>query len=282
MTMKKTLLILLALLTFGSQVKVAAVKKEKKEKKELKWDWDGTLSKNEEINKYLLKIDTLYKKVQAYKEDFGTCNLNDSTTLYDEATGKLYKLAYMTNGSGQMVTRARVNWQFAQAYAEGALIILDMTSAGLMSANAALTLPKLGLDAFKFGKYVKGGPLVISEGTKSIKTIRGLCMSNSRTWKSMKDGAIEDASTLGLKGISPGIAEKLNKCAYIKEVRQDDPEYPELIAKYRNMTSEEIASKYDSVIQVFADSTILPEDEMKKADELPDVDEELKKLEGNS
>lgn len=270
---------MLALLTLGSQIKMAAEKKEKKAKKELKWDWDGTLSKNAEIDKYLLTIDTLYNKVQAYKNDFGTFNLNDTTTLYDEGTGKLYKLAYMTNGTGQMVTRARVNWQFAQAYAEGALIVLDMTNAGLMSASAALTLPELGLNALKFAKYVKGGPAVISEGTKTIKAIRGLCIANSRTWKSMKDGAIEDASTLGLKGISTEIAEKLNKCAYIKEVRQDNPEYPELIAKYRNMTPEEIASKYDSVIQVFADSTILPEDEMKKADELPDVDEELKKLE---
>lgn len=277
--MKKILLIALALLTLGSQGAMAQKKekKEKKTKKELKWDWDGTLSKNEEIDKYLLTIDTLWNKVQAYKQDFGTYQMRD-TTFYNDKTQKLYRMAWMTDEAGNLMSRARINWQFAQAYAEGTLIVLDMTNAGLMSANAALTLPKLGLGALTFGKYVKGGPAVISEGTKTIKAIRGLCINNSRTWKEMKDGAVEDAASIGIEGFNTTVVEKLNKCFYIKEIQQDAPEYTEIITHYRNMTPEEIANEGLAIAQYVENSTEMPEDKSKTLNELPDLDKEMESL----
>lgn len=273
--MKKILLIALAMLTIGSQA-VNAEKKTKKERNELKWEWDGKLSKNEDINKYLLTIDTLYNKVQAYKDNFGAFEIVQDTFTYNN---KYYIVSCMADENNNIISRARVNWQFAQAYGDAALIILDMTNAGLMSASAALTLPSLGLDALKFGKHVKGGPAVISKGTETIKEIRGRCLMNSRRWKEMKDGALEDASTIGYNGFTDEIVKKLNKCYYVKEIKEDSPEYEEVVAKFKNMSADEIANQCQDVAQKIDKTTVLPEDKSKETEEELDVDKAMKELE---
>lgn len=270
--MKKVLFIALALLTIGSQIEVSAQKKKKeKAKKEMKWEWDGTKSGNTVIDNYLVNIDTLYTKVKAYKEDMASFDMKDDT-LY--VNGKVYIMTHMVDNTGQLVSRARVNWQCAQAYLEGTNIILDMTNAGLSSANAALELPQLGLNALKFGKYVKGGPVIISEGTTAIKEVRGKYMSNSRKWKAMKDGAIADASSIGYEGFTPEVVKKLNKCYYIKEMRQDDPEYAEVIARFTGKAPEDIAKENQEIAQKIQDTTILPDDKTKQLEQLPEVPEE--------
>ena len=73
--MKKILFLALAMLTLGSQMYVSAAKKDKKE---IKWEWDGTTSGNETIDKYLMKIDTLYYKVRDYKDNLEQYQLKDT------------------------------------------------------------------------------------------------------------------------------------------------------------------------------------------------------------
>ena len=267
--MKKLLLLALALLTMGSQMEVSAAKKEKNG---LKWEWDGTKSGNETIDKYLLQIDTLYNKVQEYQKSIDSYVMKDTTLQFN---GKWYQIAWMEDSQGQILTRATVNWQCVQAYTLGANIILDMTNAGLGSANAAMALPQLGLKALKFGKYVKGGPAVISEGTKAIKTVRGKWIANSRQWKAMKDGAIEDPSTIGYKGFSTSFIEKLNKCFYIKEVKEDNPTYQEIVKKNEGKSADEIAKDASGWTSQMEQATVLPEDKSKALDETPNLEEEL-------
>ena len=216
--MKKLFIVTLALLTFGSQQQVQAAK-DKKQKKELKWDWDGkTFSGNAEIDTYLKKIDTLYNKVNTYKDDIESYTMAPPTqfTLDD---GKTYEICYMTNKDGQLVTRGTVNWQCVQAIMQGTNIVLDMTNAGLLSAGAALALPNLGLKALSFSKYVKGGPAVISAGTKAIKDVRKKWIKNSQRWKEVKQDAVSNAKSLKIPGMTDALAEKLDKCVYIKEVK---------------------------------------------------------------
>lgn len=263
--MKKIVFIAIALLTMGCHTAMA---------KEIKWDWDGKTSGNEKIDNYLVNIDTLYNKMQAYKESMSSFEMKDDTLFVN---GKIYVMTHMESITGDLVSRSRVNWQCAQAGLEGGLIILDMTNASLSSASAVLELPNLGLKALKFAKYVKGGPAIISEGIKTIKSIRGQYMSNSRKWKSMKDGAIEDPSTIGYDGFTPEIVKKLNKCYYIKEVREDDPEYPEIIARYKTKDPEVISQENKAFADKLDSSTVLPEDKSKELDEVPDLEEELKK-----
>lgn len=210
--MKKILLIALALLTFGSQMEVNAQK--------LKWNWDGkTLSGNAKIDNYIKTIDTLYNKVQSYIETMDKYQMY-TQAFEDKKTGKKYEMVYMLDEEGKLVSRSTVNWQCVQAIMQGTNIVLDMTNAGLLSADAALTLPDLGLKALKFGKYVKGGPAVISEGTKAIKDVRKRWINNSRTWKDMKVDAIENPKSINYEGMTDDLAKTLNKCVYIKEVKE--------------------------------------------------------------
>lgn len=268
--MKKLLLMALALLVVGSQLQVSAAK-EKKEKKGLKWEWDGTKSGNATIDNYLDSIDVAYKRVQEYKNTMDSYELKYDTLMIN---GKYYMMAHMVNGEGQLVSHSRVNWQCAEAYAQGGLITLEMTNAGLGSANAALALPELGLKAIKFAKYVKGGPAVISEGVKSIKAVRGKWVANSRKWKSMKEGAI-DASTIKYDGFTPDVVKKLNKCYYIREIKEDSPEYQEIVNYFKNKSQEEIAQDAEAKAKEIADGTMLPEDKSKSLDKEPDLDSEL-------
>lgn len=267
--MKKLLLLALALLTMGSQMEVSAAKKEKNG---LKWEWDGTKSGNETIDKYLLQIDTLYNKVQEYQKSIDSYVMKDTTL---QLNGKWYEIAWMEDSQGQILTRATVNWQCVQAYTLGANIILDMTNAGLGSASASLALPELGLKALKFGKYIKGGPAVISEGTKAIKTVRGKWIANSRQWKAMKDGAIEDPATIGYDGFSASFIEKLNKCFYIKEVKEDDPTYQEIVKKNEGKSADEIAKDASGWTTQMEQTTVLPEDKSKALDEPINLEDEL-------
>lgn len=260
----------MAMLTLCSQASFAE-KKAKKEKKEMTWEWDGTKSGNATIDDYLVNIDTLYTKVQAYKGEMESFDFKDDT-LY--INGKIYVMTHMTDAQGQLVSRARVNWQCAQAYGEGTQIILDMTNAGLSSATAALALPQLGLKAFSFGKYVKGGPVIIEQGVKAIKEVRGTYMKNSRKWKSMKDGAIEDAASIGYTGFTDDVVKKLNKCYYIKEMTHDDPEYAETIKKFTGKTPEEIARENEEVARQIASATELPDDKTRRLEELPKMDDD--------
>lgn len=267
--MKKILFLALAMLTLGSQMYVSAAKKDKKE---IKWEWDGTTSGNETIDKYLMKIDTLYYKVRDYKDNLEQYQLKDTVVCIN---GKYYELNWMEDSQGQLLTRGSVNWQCVQAVTMGANIVLDMTNAGLGSATAALALPQLGLKALKFAKYVKGGPAVIQSGIESIKAVRGKWVGNSRKWKAVKDGAISDPTKIGF---SPAVAEKLNKCYYVKEITTESPDYEEVVKKFTGKTPEELAQEANGVANDIAKATVLPEDKSKSLDQMPSDDDLEKEL----
>ncbi len=236
--MKKVLLIVLALLTLGSTLVVNAQKKEKKEKKELKWEWDGTKSGNETIDKYLLTIDTLYNRVISYRDSIDSFEYRDTVI---NIKGKDYKVAYMLNHEGQLVTQGQINSQFMEATLDGMNLVLDMTSAGLESATAALALPQLGLNALKFAKYVKGGPAVISQGIKTVKTIRGKWQSNLRDWRGTKTSALTKEQVASLGYFSDEWIKKYYKCIRISPVDSQSEKYIAYQETQKDKTEEEKA-----------------------------------------
>ena len=268
--MKKILFIALAMLTLFGQTNAVGQESSKKSKG-IKWEWDGkTLSGNTEIDTYIKTIDTLYNKVQGYTE---TLDKYKMVTERFELNGKKYELAYMLDEQGQIITRGTVNWQCVQAIMQGTNIVLDMTNASLMSANAALTLPKLGFKALKFGKYVKGGPAVISAGTKAIKDVRKRWINNSRTWKDMKVDAIKDPKSIGYTGMTDELASKLNKCCYIKEVKE--------FSETKNETKSEgqVVSEAASVFNTIATTQQAAEDARKSNEEMEGFDDLVKDAE---
>ncbi len=267
--MKKFVFIALAMLTLGSQVQVAAQKKEKvkKEKKELKWEWDGTKSNNETIDKYLVSIDSLYNRVVSYRDSINAYEYKDTMITVG---GENYLFAYMLNPEGKYVTRGQVNWQCAQALMEGVNLVLDMTNAGLESANAALALPSLGLNALKFGKYVKGGPAVIAQGVKTVKMIRGTWIGNSKQWKEMKADALSADEVAKLGIFSDDALKKLNKCFYVTKIPSTDPTKQEVITRQQSKSQDELDNEAAQFAAWVASTEQTPEDKSKETDDISD------------
>ncbi len=267
--MKKLLFVSLVLILLGTIINTAQAAKEKKTK-EIKWDWDGTKSNNKIIDDYLVCIDTIYRNIQQYKEQMDNYKFVD-TTLY--INGKYYEAAYMLNSQGQLVTRGQVNWQCVEAVMSGVSLVLNITTAQLATATATMELPNLGLNALKFGKYIKGGAVIFVQGIKEVKTIRGKWLANSKTWKSLKNGAIEDPASLDY--FDAETLMKINKCIYIKEIQPDEPEYQEQIQKMKAKDDETLKAESKAWGEEIAKSTMAPEDAKKVLDDLND--DELEK-----
>lgn len=267
--MKKLLLIALALLTLGAAATPASAAK-KKEKKGLKWEWDGTRSGNETIDAYLVRIDSLYKAVISYRDSVDAFKFKCDTL---NVGGKIYEMAYLLNPAGELVTQGMVNYQFMQATMNGMNIVLDMTSAGLGSVGAAAALPQLGLGAFSFAKYVKGGPAVISQGISTVKTIRGKWISNLRTWRALKNDALSPEEVAALGIFTPETLEKVKKCVYIKEVKPEAPEYTAIAQVQQAKSKEELDAMASAAIGNLDKAQMAAEDAEKNLDNLDDIDQ---------
>ena len=267
--MKKILWLAVAMLTLGTTLNATPATKEKK-KKEIKWDWDGTRSGNATIDNYLVTIDKTYKEIQQYKETMDNYRMAGDTISIN---GKYYAVAYMLNAQNEMVTRGQVNWQCANAVADGLNIVLDITNAQLLTADAVLELPELGLKAFSFGKYVKGGAVIFTQGIKEIKAVRGQWVANSKKWKALKNGAIEDPASLNY--FDEAALKKLNKCCYIKEILPEDEAYTAIVEQKQAKSEDELKAEAEAFAQQFAQYNVAPEDASKSLDDISD--DELEK-----
>ena len=270
--MKKILFIAFALLTMGTTV--STTQAAKKKTKEIKWDWDGTKTGNETIDNYLVCIDTTYRNIQQYKEQMEGYEMKADTILIN---GQYYAVAYMLNSQGQMVTRGEVNWQCAQAVMDGVNIILDITNAQLSTASAVVALPELGLNALTFGKYVKGGAAVFTQGISEVKAIRGKWVANSKNWKSLKNGALENPATLNY--FDEEAIKKLNKCCYVKPILPEDESYKTFAEKSQAKGEEQLKAESEAFAKQLAQLSVAPEDVKKQQDDISD-DELEKAMQG--
>lgn len=264
--MKKILL--LCLLVALSCVAAPAAKKEKKQKKEKAeyvWDWDGVRSGNATFDEYLMTVTQIWNDIEQYEAEFGQYHyMTDTICIY----GKFYLLAYMQDNAGNLVTRSQVNWQVTNSIFAATNIVLESTNASLMTASATLELPSLGLNALVFGKYIKGGPMVIAKGMKEIGAIAKANKANARAWKAMKQAAIDPAT---LSYFSAEAIEKMNRCCYLKEIVDTDPEYAAIVEVQSAKTPEQLQAEADRISNTFENSTVLPEDENKSLDNLDDL-----------
>ena len=162
--MKKLFMyLMLAVIASMSFQAVAAKKKEKKEKEPYVWDWDGTRTGNADFDSYLIEVTKIWNEIEEYERSYGSYTYQTDTLVINN---EYYLLAYMVDANNNLVSRSQVNWQIANSVLASTNIVLDATNASLMTATATLALPSLGLNALVFGKYIKGGPMVIGKGMK--------------------------------------------------------------------------------------------------------------------
>lgn len=264
--MKKILFLLICLFTLSGATDTYAqkAKKEKKEKKEFVWNWDGEKSGDDVVDNYLDKITALWQKMDTYEAQFGAYTYIEDTL---QINGKYYILAHMEDADKNVVTRGMVNWLFVQSITSSTSIILDATNATSLTATATLALPGLGLKAVKFGKYLKGGPLVIGKGVKEIGAISKQRKQNARSWKSLKNGAVDPAT---LNYFNAEALQIMKRCYYVKEIVTTDPSYTVVEQYLKDKTPEEIEADANRLSQEIAQQTVLPEDASKSLDDLSD------------
>lgn len=259
--------LMLAVVAAMSFQAVAAKKKEKKEKEPYVWDWDGTRSGNPDFDNYLVEVTNIWNEIESYEKEFGQFTYKIDTLVINN---EYYLLAYMVDANNNLVPRSQVNWQIANSILAGTNIVLAATNASLMTATATLALPSLGLNALVFGKYIKGGPMVIAKGMKEIGAMAKANKANSRSWKAMKKAAI-DPATLGV--FSEATLENMKRTCYIKKVTETDPEYQALVTYQSSKTPEELQAETAKLNNAYADATVLPEDENKNLDNLDNIDD---------
>lgn len=275
--MKKILYLLIGIIAFSHSAEIYAQKsgkksKEKKEKKEYVWDWNGEKSGNKNVDEYLVSIDELWKMTDTYRAQFGAYNYVEDTLLIN---GKYYILAHMEDANKSVITRGTVNWMFTNAIMTSTNIILDATNASLQTTIATLSLPELGLDALKFGKYLKGGPKVINKCMTEMRLISKQTKVNVRSWSSLKNGAV-DPETLNY--FSEQALNTMKRCYYVKEIVKTDPTYTVIEQRLKDKTPAEIEAEVNRIGQEIAQQIVLPEDTNKDLDDLSDAElEELLK-----
>lgn len=165
--MKKLIFLMACLFAMTSVMPVQA-KKEKKEKKEFEWKMPE-LSGNADFDKYLLTCDTLYNRINTYR---------DSVVFYhvvkypevDALGDTIYQLK-VQDQYGNYRGTGLAAMQYANLALQGTSLLADLVSITAETASATATLPSLGLKALSYGKYVKAGPKIVSMGTKEIKAI---------------------------------------------------------------------------------------------------------------
>ena len=86
----------------------------------------------------------------------------------------------------------------------------------------------------------------------------------------MKQAAIDPAT---LNYFSEETVKTMNRCCFLKEIVETDPEYAAIVEVQSAKTPEQLQAEADRISNNFENSTVLPEDENKSLDNLDDLSE---------
>jgi hypothetical protein len=183
------------------------------------WEMPEKLTGNEDFDTYLLTCDTLWNRIQSYNEQIIYYKVAQAPTGEVDDTGNpIYK--YMViDDEGNPYKTLQVISQYADWIMSGSLIVLQCTTLSLMTASATTSLPKLGLKAFSYAKYVQAGPKIVSLGVNEIKEMNAAAKKQGAAIKALKKASTNTAE---------------NKDAVM--LTSDVPEGVEIV----QMTSEEL------------------------------------------
>lgn len=243
----------------------ATAKDNKKEKKAYEWKWDGTKSGDDNVDQYLMSVDSIWTNMQEFHKSVDTYTYVEDTI---SVNGKYYIQAYMVDTNGALLTRGGVNWQFANCAMLSFRIVSQAALAATQSANATLSLPKLGLKALSFGKYVKAGPIICTKAPGEIKAVWSIRKQQMKRWRGLKAGAI-DASTV-FTSMTDAQKKIYGKCVYIREVKTTEAEYQEIKTVMSAKSEEELNKESQASFDKLAQSVVLPEEAGKTLDDLSD------------
>lgn len=203
-----------------------AQKKEKEKKETVKkekqpYEWAmPELSGNADVDTYLKKCDTLYNKIQNYCNNITFYEMAEITVK--DADGNEEKNYQIVDKDGNLRSSNlafQQNLDIIMAYPG---IMLDMTDLATAQAAALLAAPKLGLNALKYGKYIKTGPNIIKMGGAEMKNIYQHARTQAKQIKALKAGKIDEVIALNAEIMS---GEVDAGTASMKQLTMDKEDY---------------------------------------------------------
>lgn len=185
-------------------------KKEKKEKKPKKpFNWEDVrpekLSGNADMDKYLLSCDTLWTRIQSYRDSISFFQLD--TVIAQDAEGNKMLVVKITDEEGNPRNFSKSFAQGADLVFAGTGILLDATNIALQTTNATMALTSNPLLAFSYGKCLKAGPIITKLAYQEVKEIMDRTKAQMKVTKSMRaskmEGSTDQAYLLPIEGALP-------------------------------------------------------------------------------
>jgi hypothetical protein len=169
-------------------------KKEKEPKKEFDWaDFrPSKLSGDEDMDRYILMCDTVWERIQSYKDSIHFYSVSTRTVGYLDEKHKVVCVCD-EDGNEKNVTGSIL--QGAKVAVSGTSIILDATNITLATTNAGLVLTKKPLLAFGYTKCLKGGPQIVSLAYHEMKDIVTALRTQTKELKQLHDSRLEGSTS---------------------------------------------------------------------------------------
>lgn len=156
-------------ITFALIAPAVTNAQKKKEKKAWQWEMPSKMTGIKDFDEYLLLCDTLNTRIKSYK---------DSVTFYSvriinvqQKDGSVVQRRCVVDQNDNIRGSSEALMQYMDMILAGTGIITDMASITAETAIATASLTENPLAALTHGKYLKAGPKLVVEGTKTIKEL---------------------------------------------------------------------------------------------------------------
>lgn len=166
--MRKTIYVM-ALAMFIGVILPSKVSAQKKNKKEWKWEMPSKMTGIKDFDHYLLFCDTINTRITTY---------TDSVTFYSvrvinvqQPDGSIVKRRCVVDENNNIRGANEALLQYMNMTNAGLGILTDIVSITAETAVATASLTENPLVTLSHGKYLKAGPKLVTEGTKTVKEL---------------------------------------------------------------------------------------------------------------
>lgn len=180
----------------GSSVTEMQDKKKKEKKEKEAFDWEKVrpdkLSGDKDMDLYILTCDTMWTRIQSYKDSINFFTLD--TVWATNNDGTLCKVVKIQDQDGTPRNFSESLKQGMDIVFTGTSIVLDAASITLLNTTAGLSLASNPLLAFKYGKCLKGGLNINKLAYNEVKEIVNATKKQMAETKSMRQSQMEGST----------------------------------------------------------------------------------------
>lgn len=163
----------------------------KKEKKPYEWVPPKKLSGDKDMDQYLLACDTLWTKMQHFKDSITFFQLDTLKRIVD---GEPRYIVKIRDQEGNDRNFSQSLTQGIEIIGNGSLIVLNAANISLLTTTAGLSIVSNPLLAFSYGKYLKAGPLIVKLAYNEIREIVNATKLQMKQTKAMRTSKLEGST----------------------------------------------------------------------------------------